>query len=99
MHNLFAQKIMKDNIVKDVITALKTKGTPPIKSSLKDWRVEDGLLFFKQSSRAMANHGPGQKGLLVAGNGHIYQEICGRLCDLPTNEGKHTPDGTALIPD
>ena len=47
MHDLFAQNIMKDDIVKDAITALKMRGTPPIKSSLEDWKVENGLLFFK----------------------------------------------------
>ena len=47
MQDLFAQRIMKDDIVRDMIMALKTRGTPPIKSSLEDWRVEDGLLFFK----------------------------------------------------
>ena len=47
MHDLFAQKIMQDNLVKGAITALKAKGTPPIKSSLEDWKVENRLLFFK----------------------------------------------------
>ena len=47
MHDLFAQKIMEDDIVKYAITALKVRGTPPIKSSLEDWKVEEGLLFFR----------------------------------------------------
>ena len=47
MHDLFAQKIMGDDIVKDAITILKIKETLPIKSSLEDWKIEEGLLFFK----------------------------------------------------
>ena len=47
MHNLFAEQIMKDDIVRDAVAALKEQGTPPIKLSLSDWKVESGLLFFK----------------------------------------------------
>ena len=47
MHDLFAEQIMQDNIIRDAILALKKQGTPPIKSSLSDWKVENGLLFFK----------------------------------------------------
>jgi hypothetical protein len=47
MHNLIAAHLMKDNIVKDVIQALKSRGTPLIKSSLEGWKIEEGLLFFK----------------------------------------------------
>jgi hypothetical protein len=46
LHDLFAERIMKDDLVKDAIKALKKKGTPPIKSSLSNWKVQDGLLFF-----------------------------------------------------
>jgi hypothetical protein len=38
---------MGEDLVCHVIKALKEKGTPPIKSSLEDLKVEDGLLFFK----------------------------------------------------
>lgn len=37
----------KDRIVLEAIEALKTKGTPPIKLLLSDWRTEEGLIFFK----------------------------------------------------
>ena len=47
MHNLIATNLMKDDIVKDAIEALKSNGTPPIKSVLSDWKINDGLLFFK----------------------------------------------------
>ena len=47
MHNLIATNLMKDDIVKDAIEALKSNGTPPIKSALSDWKIDDGLLFFK----------------------------------------------------
>jgi RNase H-like domain found in reverse transcriptase len=46
MHDLFAKQIMKEDLVKDVIKALKEKGTPPIKLLLDNWKVENGLLFF-----------------------------------------------------
>ena len=36
MYNLFAKQIMKDDIICDVITALKEQGTPLIESSLSD---------------------------------------------------------------
>ena len=48
MHNLIATNLMKDNIIKDAIEALKSNGTPPIKSALSDWKIDDGLLFFKK---------------------------------------------------
>ena len=47
MHDLFTEQIMQDDIVHNAILALKKQGTPPIKSSLLDWKVENGLLFFK----------------------------------------------------
>ena len=47
MHNLVATNLMKDDIVKDVIEALKSNKTPSIKSALSDWKIDDGLLFFK----------------------------------------------------
>ena len=47
MHNLVATNLMKDDIIKDAIEALKSNGTPPIKSALSDWKINDGLLFFK----------------------------------------------------
>ena len=55
MHNLFAKQIMKDDIVHDAITALKERGAPPIKSSLSDWKVENGLLFFKDRCYILNN--------------------------------------------
>ena len=47
MHDLVATNLMKDDIIKDAIEALKSKGMPPIKSALSDWKIENGLLFFK----------------------------------------------------
>jgi hypothetical protein len=46
LQDLFTERIMKDDLVKDAIKALKENGTPPIKSSLSDWKVENSLLFF-----------------------------------------------------
>jgi hypothetical protein len=46
MHGLLVAALMKDNLVKSAVEALKTGGIPPIKSMLTDWKLEDGLLFF-----------------------------------------------------
>jgi hypothetical protein len=46
MHSLLVTALMKDNLVKLAIEALKTGGIPLIKSMLMDWKLEDGLLFF-----------------------------------------------------
>jgi Integrase zinc binding domain len=55
IHDLFAEWIMKEDLVCDVVKALKEKGTPPIKSSLEDWKVENGLLFLKDRCYILAN--------------------------------------------
>ena len=47
MHDLITTNLMKDDIVKDEIKVLKSNGTPPIKSALSDWKIDDRLLFFK----------------------------------------------------
>jgi hypothetical protein len=36
-----------DELVKDISNVLSTKGIPPIKSSLSDWKMEDGKLFYQ----------------------------------------------------
>jgi hypothetical protein len=46
MHSLLVAVLMKDNLVKSAVEVLKTGGIPPIKSTLTDWKLEDGLLFF-----------------------------------------------------
>jgi hypothetical protein len=46
MHSLLVTALMKDDLVKSAIEALKTGGIPLIKSALMDWKLEDGLLFF-----------------------------------------------------
>jgi hypothetical protein len=45
----------EDSLSKDAIKALKQGGPPPIKSTLLDWREEDGLLFFKERCVVPAN--------------------------------------------
>lgn len=39
--------IQEDELFAKALEALKTTGTPPIKSNLSDWKFEDDLLFFK----------------------------------------------------
>ena len=48
MQTLLAQALMKDKLMADAIKALKTNGTPPIKSNLLDWEFTNSLLFFKK---------------------------------------------------
>jgi hypothetical protein len=43
---LIVTALMKDNLVKAAVEALKSGGIPPIKSALTDWKLDDGLLFF-----------------------------------------------------
>jgi hypothetical protein len=45
-HSLLVAALMKDDLVKSAVEALKTGGIPPIKSMLTDWKLKDGLLFF-----------------------------------------------------
>jgi hypothetical protein len=45
-HSLLVAALMKDDLVKSAVEALKSGGIPPIKSVLTDWKLEDGLLFF-----------------------------------------------------
>jgi RNase H-like domain found in reverse transcriptase len=47
LHDLLAESIMKDDLVIDALKAIKHGGTPPMKSSIADWRINDGLLFFR----------------------------------------------------
>jgi hypothetical protein len=45
-HGLLVTTLIKDNLVKSAVEALKTGGIPPIKSALMDWKLDDGLLSF-----------------------------------------------------
>jgi Integrase zinc binding domain len=47
LHDLLAESIVKDNIIIDALKAIKHGGTPPMKSSIADWKIEDSLLFFR----------------------------------------------------
>ena len=35
-----------DELVKNISNVLSTKEVPPIKSSLSDWKIENGKLFY-----------------------------------------------------
>ena len=37
-----------DELVKNMTNILSTKGVPPIKSNLSDWKIEDGMLFYQE---------------------------------------------------
>ena len=36
-----------DDLVKNISDVLSKKGIPPIQSSLSDWKIEDGMLFYQ----------------------------------------------------
>jgi len=36
-----------DKLVKNMTNILSTKGVPPIKLNLSDWKIEDGMLFYQ----------------------------------------------------
>lgn len=40
--------MVEDSFKTNAIKALKNNGLPPGKSDLKDWKIEDGLLFFRE---------------------------------------------------
>jgi RNase H-like domain found in reverse transcriptase len=48
LHDLLVENIMKDDLVKEAVRAIKENGTPPMKSSLSDWEFNDRLLFFNK---------------------------------------------------
>ena len=47
MHDLITTNLMKNNNIKDTIEALKSNRTPQINSALSNWKINNGLLFFK----------------------------------------------------
>ncbi|GLB45344.1 putative retrotransposable element tf2 155 kda protein type 1-like [Lyophyllum shimeji] len=55
LKDAFTQALMKDEVMMDAIEALKTKGVPPTKSALEDWKIEDRLLFFQDKCYVPAN--------------------------------------------
>jgi len=40
--------LIKIELVKNMTNILSTKGVPPIKSNLSDWKIEDGMLFYQE---------------------------------------------------
>jgi RNase H-like domain found in reverse transcriptase len=115
MHDLLAKQIMKEDLVQDAIKALKEKGTPPTKSSLNDWKVENGLLFFNDRCYIPDNinlqrqlvekyhyslpGGHSGQWQTTARHGYICQKLHERMCHLPTDEDQYTPNNAAPIPD
>ena len=46
IRNVIIEAMMKDDFPNKAIIALKEKGTPPIKSDLGAWELQEELLFF-----------------------------------------------------
>ena len=46
LQDLFAESLMGDDLIADAIRMIKEGGTLPMKSSVSDWKIEEGLLFF-----------------------------------------------------
>src|SRR5882757_28193 len=47
LRDLIASARKQDRVILDALEALKTGGTPPMKSLLTDWRIEGDLIFYK----------------------------------------------------
>ena len=47
LQDTIVRETLKDNFFTSALLALKESGTPPIKSDLADWKLEDGILFFR----------------------------------------------------
>ena len=47
LQDLFAKSSMGDDLIADAIRMIKEGGTPPMKSSVSDWKIKEGLLFFR----------------------------------------------------
>lgn len=47
LKNELARALMGDEVMNDALNLLREKGVPPIKSRLNEWRLDDGLLFFR----------------------------------------------------
>jgi len=47
LHYSIFEATVKDTLFTSALEALKMNGPFPITSKLEDWRLEDGLLFFK----------------------------------------------------
>ena len=45
-----------DDLVKNISDILSKKGIPPIQSSLSDWKIEDGMLFYQERCYIPENH-------------------------------------------
>ena len=37
----------QEKVITESLDAIKTKGVAPMKTALKDWKEEDGIIFFK----------------------------------------------------
>ena len=46
LQDLFAESLMGDDLIADAIKMIKEGRTPPMRSSVSDWEIEEGLLFF-----------------------------------------------------
>ena len=47
LHKQFTEIRTWDKVIMDALDAIKQGGTLPMKSALKDWREEDGIIFYK----------------------------------------------------
>ena len=46
LQDLFAESLTGDDLITDAIKTIKEGGTLLMKSSVSDWKIEKGLLFF-----------------------------------------------------
>ena len=56
LQRMIKTAMMTDDLVKNISDVLSKKGIPPIRSSLSDWKIEDGMLFYQERCYIPENH-------------------------------------------
>jgi len=47
LKDTFLEAFTKDNSMHKTVEAINRSGTPPIRSTVADWKIKDGLVFYK----------------------------------------------------
>ena len=47
LKDAFLEAFTKDDSMHKTVEAINGSGTPPIRSAVADWKIEDGLVFYK----------------------------------------------------
>jgi len=47
LKDAFLEAFTRDDSMHKTVEAINRSGTPPIRSTVADWKIEDGLVFYK----------------------------------------------------